>query len=647
MVRVAIGLIMMALMHGNCYAQSAELLRLRAIEQGKHAKKDFFKDTSYIDALNEIAGSYYTISADSVFLYANRARDYAKNIGYSRGESNALRQLGNGYRLTGDYTNMLYSYHEAYSIAEKIADYRMMGKTLISMAQSYTDMKKNDEAMPLAERARFFFIQTADSINLNKSLNTIGEIWYRRKQYDSALLYFKQTTQVARAIKNESQYIISSNQEGKVLYAKGQYAQALPYYLHSLDYFTHTGDRMLVTMSATMVARSYLGLKKYPEALTYAQQSLRAASTLGSLIEIKNAYCILTDIYKARGDYRNALQYMEHSKRLSDTLVNDQMRNRIARLEAKYEYEKKEIALREQQARKDALNRDILRGKEQKISFAIIVILFLGTLTFLLFRSRAAKQKTNHILKAKNGEISRQKEEIEDQSLQLLLNNQQRDKLFGIIAHDLKTPLHSLRLTLDLLKAKALSEYEITGVMEELRQDADYSARLVGNLLSWANSQLKGTEVVPVMLNIRQLTDYVLVQFQKQATDKKIILNAELPTDMAVYADKDMVLLVMRNLISNAIKFCRAGDIITITGKMAGNAIEFCVADTGIGIKQDILEKIKEQKIITTSGTANEKGTGLGMLLCREFVELNHGMLRVESEWGQGCRCYFTLPAAL
>jgi len=631
-------------MHSACYAQPADRQRLQATLLEKQAKKDFFKDTSYIDALNELAHFNYRISADSLFRYANKALDYAKKAGYRRGESNALRQLANGYRLTGDYTNMLSFYQQALTIAEKIGEPGLLGKNLVTISQAYTDIGRIDEALQLSERVKNLSGQAGDSTNLAKTLDGIGEIWYRRKQYDMASQYFSEAAQLAMAMKNEWQYIIETDQIGKVQYAKGQYRQALPTYLHSLEYFTRTGDRILVSMSATMVARVYLELKKYPEALTYAKLSLREASTLGSLIEIKNACYILSGIYKAKGDYRNALQYRERTIHLSDTLFNDQMRNKIARLEAKHEYEKKEALLKEEQAKKDILQKAIVRTQRLEIGFSVAVIIILSILARVLYRSRSAKQKANRALMNMNAEINRQKEAIEVQSLQLLINNQQKDKLFSIISHDLKTPLHSLHTVLDLLKANALSETQINQMMEELRHEVDYSSELVGNLLSWSNSQLNGMAAKPVPLNLRALADEVLQLHKNKAAQKKIALSNRIPRSLQGYADKDMMHMIVRNLVSNAVKFCEAGDTITIGGKTMGDAIEICVSDTGTGINNDILDKINRQRIVTTYGTADEKGTGLGMLLCREFIELNHGLLRVESEWTQGTRCLFTLP---
>jgi len=630
--------------HSACYAQPGARQRLQAILLEKQAQKNYAADTGYINVLNQLAFAYYTVSADSVFLYARQALDYAKKTGYGMGELVALRQMGNGYRLKGDYVNMLSSYQQALTVAEKTHDTTMIAKTLVSIAQPYLEMRKTDEALVLLERAAKLSAQTGDSGTLNKSLDGTGEIWYRRKQYDKALQYFQQSMRVAAAMKNEYLYIIGTDQIAKVLYAKEQYHQALSYYLHSLDYSTRTENRLLGSMSATMVALSYKGLKKYPEALTYAQLSYQTASTLGSTLEMKNAGCILVDIYKAMGDYRNALKYTERVADISDTLSNEQMRSKMARLEAKYEYERKEMLLKEEQAKKDIRHEAVVRAQRLEIGLAIIVIIFLSVLVYQIWCSRKAKQKANLALVAMNTKISRQKREIEHQSLQLLISNQQKDKLFGIIAHDLKTPLQSLNMTLDLLKTKALSEYQVTRMMDELKRDADFSSGLVKNLLYWANSQLNGIAAVPVTLHLRQLTDDVLGLFPAQAAEKKIALRNELDPAVAGYADKDMMHLVMRNLISNALKFCRPGDAITISGQPNGEAVEICVADTGMGIEKNVLDKIKEKRIVTSFGSANEKGTGIGLLLCREFIELNHGLFRIESEWGQGNRCYITLP---
>jgi signal transduction histidine kinase len=301
--------------------------------------------------------------------------------------------------------------------------------------------------------------------------------------------------------------------------------------------------------------------------------------------------------------------------------------------------------MRQAAAKQEIVQKHVDWNHTLQISIAIIFILFLLIVAILLQRSRAASRKSNKELSDKNMEIEQQKEAMEHQAVQLLLNNQQKDKLFSIIAHDLRGPLNSLKGLLDFLKENRLSDGEIRSMMDELRRNVDYSSELVGNLLFWASSQLNGIAVAPVCLTLRKLVDDILPLYIKQAGEKSIVLKNDIDEGLTAYADKDMIQVILRNLVSNAIKFCRAGDTISISGRCMGDCVEVCVADTGIGIKEDILGKIRRKESITTYGTAREKGTGLGMLLCREFTEVNGGKFRIDSEWGRGSWFYFTIPA--
>jgi len=621
-------------------AQPSNILRLQRMMQERQAKKDFQRDTSYIDAMDSLAFAYYRINADSVFFYSNQALTYSKRAGYGQGESVSLRQLGNGYKLAGDYANMLSCYRQALAVAEKINNPTCIAKASINIAMVYNEIEigKYEAALALLETAGRIFRETKDSLDWNKTLTAIAATWLEQKQYDKALQYYQQALEIAIAMKNDYLMITNKDEMGEVLFVKGQYRVALANFLRSLNYFSHTDDKMRKAKTASYTARAYFFLKDYHEALKYALHSLEWAKEIKAKAQIRDIDKVLEDIYEAKGDYRNALIYSQLYKDFSDSLFNEQMRKKTERQEAKYEYEKKEALLKEEQAKKDALHQRIVQKNEWEIAIAVLLILFLSVLTLLLFRSRAAKQKTNQILELKN-------EKIEHQAVQLLLNNQEKDKLFSIIAHDLRVPLHSLKEVLDFLKENSLPEAEIKKIMEELRRDVDYSAELVNNLLFWASSQLDGMVVSPVVLPVHQLVGNTVSLFIKQAADKKISLKNELDPALSGYADKNMIQVLIRNLVSNAVKFCRPGDRINIQGKMTGCAVEICVADTGIGIKKDILRKINGKEKVTTLGTANEKGTGLGMLLCREFAETNKGLFRVESEEGKGSRFYFTIPA--
>ncbi len=627
-----------ALCHA-CGAQPSDISRLRRIMLDKQMGKAFARDTSYIDILDSLAYGYYRISADSVFLYSKKALAYAREAGYGKGESVSLRVLGNGYGLNGDYTNMLDCYQQSLAIAEKINNPACIAKASINIATMYyADTGAFDDALVLLKQSGDIFERIGDTLNLIKALTGSGAIFVNRKQYEKGLQYYQRALQLATAMGNEYQVVTTNDNIGLIFFEKGLYQEALPYSLHTLEYFSHTDDKMRTTKTATTVAEIYYYLKNYPVALKYAEESRNAAMAIKAKTQTRDAVKILADIYDAMGDTRTALNYFRLYKDFSDSLLNESMLKKTAKLEARYEYEKKEARFKEEAGQKDALHQHIVRNKELEISIATLLILFLSLLTFLLFRSRANKNRANKMLAASN-------ERIEHQALQLLENNRQKDKLFSIIAHDLKIPLHSLKEMLSLLKRGHLNDGQLNTIIEELRRDVDYSAELVSNLLSWAGSQLNGRVVSPSVLPVYQLANKTIQHFAKQASDKNIGFNNELHLDLLVWADKTMIEVVLRNLVSNAVKFCRPGDTIVISDKIVNSTVEICIADTGIGIHQDVLKKITLKESVTTLGTRREKGTGLGLLLCHEFAEANHGRLRVESEAGKGSRFYFTLRA--
>jgi len=619
-------------------AQPSDIVRLQQSVREKEAKPNFPADTAYIDVLDSLAFGYYRISPDSLFLYSKKALEYSKKAGYGRGEANSLRILGNGYRLIGDWVNMIFYYHEALVSAEKMGDPIGIGKASLNLAMFYNDIKKDRESIVLSQKAGRIFEKMRDSMNLYKALGTIANALVNLNKLDSALIYYQQMSALALAMKNEYNIVVDNSLVGVVLIKKGRIKEGIARILPTAEYFRNTDDKMRQALTGDMLTLGYYKAKDYPTALRYGQQSLQLAIELKSKSLMVDIYQILVDIYEARKDYPNALRNSRLYKKYSDSVFNDNSRKATDELEARYEYQEKEKLLKEEESRKDAQHRELVRKSQLEIYIGALVILFLSSITFVLFRNRK-------LLKAKNEEINEQKEEMENLAIKLMLNNQQKDMLFGIIAHDLRAPLHSLNEMLNLIKARPFTTAELNTIIQELRQDVDYSSELVNNLLYWASSQLNGLAVKPVELPLRKLTDDTLNHFRKMAAAKSIQLKNEIAPSLVGHADKNMIEVVVRNLLSNAVKFCRPGDTISLEAEMSADVIVICVADTGIGIEKPVLDKILQKKSISSFGTARERGTGLGLLLCREFAEKNNGRFWIESQPGKGSRFYFTISA--
>ena len=254
-------------------------------------------------------------------------------------------------------------------------------------------------------------------------------------------------------------------------------------------------------------------------------------------------------------------------------------------------------------------------------------------------------------LMAANEQIQKQKNELEVLNRELCEANAAKGKFYSIIAHDLRDPLQYFLFASNILER----EYEdgqpgeelIREYVEKIFKTARNMSVLLENLLQWSRSQSGEIECRPNQIDLYTLAKENIEYFIENARKKKIDLLLGAQDKILVYADENMINSVIRNLVSNAIKFTKPGGTVKVSWEEEGDFIVTSVLDTGIGIPEERLTKlfrIGEDHI--THGTAQEKGTGLGLILCQEFVEKNSGTIRVKSEWGKGSVFEFTLPRA-
>ncbi|MFY7651133.1 MAG: sensor histidine kinase, partial [Chitinophagaceae bacterium] len=230
------------------------------------------------------------------------------------------------------------------------------------------------------------------------------------------------------------------------------------------------------------------------------------------------------------------------------------------------------------------------------------------------------------------------------QAEELKNSNQIKDKIFSIVAHDLRTPLLNMNEVLSLTTQGLINPEELQEMLPMIQKDIQVTAGFLENLLHWSKSQLQGQNLAPQVFNLTELVTNIIQLFSLNAKDKQIVLNNHLPDSLMVYADKNTIQLVVRNLLSNALKFCRQNDTITVTATGDNGFCKVCIADTGMGIAPENVDKLFSLNNFTTKGSKNEMGTGLGLVLCKEFVEKNGGKIWVNSELGNGAKFCFTIP---
>ena len=315
-----------------------------------------------------------------------------------------------------------------------------------------------------------------------------------------------------------------------------------------------------------------------------------------------------------------------------------------------------------------------IEHRRDQLFFNIFITGFIlaAIILLLLYRNNLQKQKSNVLLQKQKEEIESQKDALEEKNEQILQQkeeisqqrddviaknieiekrkdelkklNQVKDRLFSIVSHDLRSPLNSLKGTLALMEMGALDAEEIGHFSTELNKELAYVLELMENLLKWAKAQMDGMEAMLGSIDIYELVNQNVGLLQPIADKKYIKIVNEVPQSVIAHGDEEMIKLVIRNLISNAIKFTRDSGQIQVQTKQEGNELEVSIKDNGVGIGPEKLARLFDADThFTTKGTNSEKGTGLGLLICKEFIEKNNGHIWVESTLGEGSTFKFTL----
>jgi two-component system sensor histidine kinase/response regulator len=286
-----------------------------------------------------------------------------------------------------------------------------------------------------------------------------------------------------------------------------------------------------------------------------------------------------------------------------------------------------------------------------------VAILFIFYGLFLIKKENAGYQLNilakNTVLHEKNLQIQHQAGKIQEdaqllqqQAHQLGELNTLKNKMFGIISHDLKMPMYALRNLFQNVIEKKMSATELKKAVPDILSDLNYTVSLMDNLLQWTKAQMNADLVKPQKVDIEEAVQEVIRLLNLQAKAKKIVVESQIPANVYGYIDRNMNILVLRNLLSNAIKFTPENGHIFIGAHEHDSFIEVFVKDSGVGISSEAIQKINSSDFYSTKGTASESGTGLGLMLCKEFLSRNGSQLHIESEPGTGSIFSYSIPIA-
>ncbi|MBU1012759.1 MAG: tetratricopeptide repeat-containing sensor histidine kinase [Bacteroidetes bacterium] len=480
-------------------------------------------------------------------------------------------------------------------------------------------------------------------------LNNIANIYIDDNNYTEALVNIEKGLIITSKSGDKRTTIFLLANKGKAYLNLKQYDTALLYYKKALNLIAEIGvtDNELKTLVG--LGKTYFKLKDYPNALIQLKTALKKATEIDDKENIKDACKLLGEIYAIQSDHIRAYDFMKLSIEMADSLSKSKIVKQFTQMEMQYDFDKQQYELDLAQQK---INLENLRKIERKNFFLILFIsgfILISLLVIVTYRSSRHKQKLNRQLEGNYNRIAIQKQIIENKNNDLNLLNETKDKLFSIIAHDLTNPFNIIVGFSEQLESNYdnLDEKKRKHLVEEINRSSNQVFRLLKNLLTWTHSQI-GT--IKIDKEVFFLTDFVnnsINPYLSYADNKGISVLNKLPDTLEFFTDKYTMSSIIGNLFMNAVKFTNNGGQITIWNTIQNNNLEINISDTGVGIAPERLEDIFQiAKNKSTAGTNNEKGTGLGLIICKNFATKNGGDIKVQSKKGEGSTFTIILPQA-
>jgi signal transduction histidine kinase len=608
------------------------------------------KDTNYIKLLTDICWRYRNINSDSAEKYGKEALRLAEQANKPYLITLANQYLGVIAQSKGKYAESLEYYYKVIELAEKYNYTERLGYIYQSMGRMNQQQGDYEQAIKYTQQSIVIFKKLNHQLGLSYCYMTLGEVYTKIRDYPKAMNFYQQSLSLRQKMNNKEGMGAVYSLIGETLLQQGKYGEALDSLEKAKTIFSNLQDVRGQIAVLNRMARVYTFQSKWEDALTYAKKSEQLAQQTGITEITKDIYMNIIDIYVGKNDYVNAYHYQRMLSEYKDSLLDREKERHNQETQAKYMTDKR---LQDIELLK-------IENQNQRIiiylSLVIAFLLFIGGVIFYFNIQQKRKhneqlllqqkqiQETNDKLAQLNKDILAQNESITQQKEEQEKINHFKDKLFSVISHDLRNPLASLKGALELLKADFVSAKEKNELIERLSNDLQATSYLLDNLLNWTRTQMQGLKIDKIEVNLSSLVEENFNLFRPQAENKKISLQSNIPADTYVWADVEMTKLIVRNLIHNAIKYTSFMGTVRVNAFLVDDYVITAVQDTGRGMNKQEQDKLFGIEHFSKQGTSNEKGSGLGLLLVKDFVEKNNGTIWVESIENEGSTFSFTLP---
>ncbi|MEP2024980.1 MAG: tetratricopeptide repeat-containing sensor histidine kinase [Reichenbachiella sp.] len=610
----------------------------------------FSQDQKIADSLiflynNSIVDNRFEVLLDIAFNETNPSRKlkYSKQLfEIAQTDSEKYKALfleGSAQRLSGTPQLALDLYIESAKIAQNLKDNVGLGESLTAIADVYSNNYNHKNAILYYNKAIKLLRLSKDSISLASVLLNAGDEYYNSASYDSAILLFQESKNIFRK-KNYPVGIAYNLGNLGLVYAKlGKNDLAEIKMNEAVKMLTKTGNMYPVAVYQVSLADIYAKRRDLKRALNYAHSALDIGQEEGLKEQIRDASLKLSELYQTQGDYRKAYDYQSQYIAYRDSINNEETIRKMADLRTEYEVSQKQAEVDLKQTEVDLLNEQARNN--QIVLWSVIVILVLVLfLVFTLMKVYRVKVRAIRIVRQRRRIIAAQRNQLEEV-------NRTKDKFFSIISHDIRGPISNFQGVSQLIHLLVESK-DYDGLLK-LGTMLDTSTKevssLLDNLLEWAMSQQGRMPYKPETIKLHELCNSNLSIMENLATAKQITLTEKIKEKVSITADKNSVSTIIRNLVSNAIKFTPEGGSVDLQLTYDLNMAVLIVKDSGIGIPKEKMEHLFDFKGERSRwGTDGEKGVGLGLTLVHEFTELNKGKIEVESEEGKGTTFRVYLP---
>lgn len=576
-----------------------------------------------------------------------RALDIYQIIEDSAGIASSYHNLGRMYQTMSLYDKALEQFFIALQLFKDINNINGIASVNNNIGIIHKHLNNYDIALDYYYQSlEIYREQGGIKRDVAALFNNIGIVWYEKEEYEMALDYYNQALESYESLKYNQGISITSHNIGMIFARTGNYRNAFESHMRSVEINKSSGDIFSLANNYNNLGELFLLQKDYNKALGFLEESLDMAIKINAKEIIRENYLFQSEIYRETFDYEKSLLFYELYDAYRDSIYTLDTGKTIAELQVIHDRERQISQL-------DILQKDNhiqylkIRKQRSLLIFLWGLALITGLFLFVVLNISRHKKRLNLVLNEKNKQLENAGLELMNSEKNLQRLNKTKDKFFSIIAHDLKNPFNSLLGFTEMLSRnyKELSREQIYSYIDIINKSAINLYQLLENLLEWSKSQTGNIKYSPARFRIKNIAESEISTVQSYADSKNIKIGMNISTDTSAYADKSIISSVIRNLLNNAVKFTHHGGEIIISASENENYIELSVSDNGIGIGPREQKKLFNLEYnITTSGTNDEKGTGLGLLLCKEFIEKSGGKLWVDSKVGEGSKFTFRIP---